>query len=87
LHNARHATFLHNEVPGIEIPPAVLRRFEKRGDDPLALGRQLAIELLEELSGVAQGTYLIPAFGRFEHTAEVIDALAFARPTRFQPPR
>ena len=82
LHNARHAAFLHNEVPGIEIPPSVLHRFEREGNDGSALGRRLAVDLLEEISELAQGTYLMPAFGRYEHTAEVIEALSAVRQRR-----
>ena len=32
LHSARHAEFLHNEVPGITIPDAVRRRLREAGD-------------------------------------------------------
>ena len=34
LHTARHAEFLHNEVPGIAIPAAVRERLRTRGRTP-----------------------------------------------------
>jgi homocysteine S-methyltransferase len=73
LHNARHASFLHNEVPGIKIPGSVRQRIAHAGPDAPAEGVRLAGELLEELAGQVQGIYLMPAFQRFDLAAEVVD--------------
>ena len=32
LYSVRHAHFLHNEVPGIHIPDAVLKRIQQAGE-------------------------------------------------------
>jgi homocysteine S-methyltransferase len=75
LHSARHAEFLHNEVPGIAIADAVRGRMRDAGDKGLSAGIALAQELL---AGVRQrwgGAYLMPSFGRFEVVAEVLEAL------------
>jgi homocysteine S-methyltransferase len=74
LYNARHATFLHNEVPGIVIPEGILHRVENRGDEAAKEGIDIAIELLRELQPLVAGTYLMPPFGRYDMAAEVIEA-------------
>jgi len=74
LYGARHAHFLHNEIPGITIPEAILRRIETADGAP-AEGVRIARELLLDVRDLVQGAYLIPAFGHYELVAEVIDAL------------
>lgn len=74
LYSARHAHFLHNEIPGITIPDHILRRMENADDAP-AEGIKIAQELLLAMRGRIQGAYIIPAFGHYELAAEVIDAL------------
>lgn len=79
LHNARHANFFHNEVPGVFIPDSVRTRMQQAGDSAEAIteGMQIAQELLVELreSQVAQGVYLMPPFSRYHLAAEIIDAV------------
>ena len=79
LYGARHAAFLHNEVPGIFIPEAMRQRMDAAGADGPAEGVRLAQELLAELRGLVQGVYLMPPFGRYDMAAEVLDGLAVAR--------
>jgi homocysteine S-methyltransferase len=77
LYNARHAAFLHNEVPGIGIPEAIRRRMEAAGGSERGreVGRQIAQELVTELRSVVQGVYLMPPFGRYDLAAEIIEGL------------
>jgi homocysteine S-methyltransferase len=75
LFGARHAAFLHNEVPGIEIPEHIRQRIADAGDQAPAEGVRIAQELLSSLQGRAQGVYLMPAFGRYDLVASVIDVL------------
>ena len=74
LVNARHAEFLHNEVPGIAIPAEVRDRMRRAGEDAWAAGRAIAAETIAELrvEGVA-GVYLMPQFGRYDLAAEVVE--------------
>ena len=72
LHSSRHAEFLHNEVPGITIPDRVRAAMRAAGDRGAELGLELALELLAELRGEADGTYLMPSFGRYETAAELV---------------
>lgn len=75
LYSLRHAQFLHNEVPGISIPDALMKRLEDAGDEAPYEGVQIAQELLRSVRGLVAGAYIIPAFGRYELAAEVIDAV------------
>jgi len=81
LYNARHASFLHNEVPGIRIPDSILARIDTREDQAPKEGVRIAVELLESLLDVVQGAYLMPPFGRYELAAEIIDAISAKSPT------
>jgi homocysteine S-methyltransferase len=75
LYGARHAAFLHNEVPGISIPEALRERIAAAGEAGPQEGVRLAGELLDELRTVPQlrGAYLMPPFGRYDLAAEIID--------------
>ena len=73
LNNARHAAFLHNEVPGIHIPEEIRARLEAAGDDAPQEGVRIAIELIEEIKDWAAGVYLMPAFARYDLAAQVIE--------------
>ena len=75
LFNARHAAFLHNEVPGIFIPAGHRARMEAAGADGAAEGVRLAQTLLAELRGTVQGVYLMPPFGRYDLAAEILDSV------------
>jgi methionine synthase / methylenetetrahydrofolate reductase (NADH) len=75
LHSARHAEFLHNEVPGITIPEDVRRRLREAGDGALRVGIEMAQELVHAVRTRYAGAYLMPSFGRFEVVAEVLDAI------------
>jgi len=78
LVSSRHAGFLHNEVPGIEIPEPARDRMRRAGDDPEAAwdeGRSMAIELVASLRAAdVAGVYVMPQFGRYDRAAEVVEA-------------
>jgi len=75
LYGARHAAFLHNEVPGIVIPDAVQMRINAAGDTAPEVGIALAVDLLKDLRGMVQGAYLIPPFARYDMAAAIVDGL------------
>jgi len=75
LYGARHAAFLHNEVPGMSIPEAIRSRIERAGEKAPEEGVRIAVELLNALRGTVQGAYLMPPFGRYDLAAEVIEGL------------
>lgn len=75
LYGLRHASFLHHEVPGIIIPDSLIRRLEGAGDDATLEGVRIAIELIEQIRPYANGLYIMPAFGRYDLVAEIIEAV------------
>ncbi|MBA2759267.1 MAG: bifunctional homocysteine S-methyltransferase/methylenetetrahydrofolate reductase [Chloroflexia bacterium] len=75
LQSSRHAEFLHNEVPGITLTDKARDRMRQAGSSGRQEGVQMAQELLRELVPFADGTYLMPSFGRYEVAAEVISVL------------
>jgi homocysteine S-methyltransferase len=72
LHSARHAEFLHNEVPGITIPDAVRAAMHTAGDHGAEVGLAAAMELLDAMGPLVDGTYIMPSFGRYEQSAELV---------------
>ena len=73
LYNARHASFLHHEVPGINIPEEIRERIRKAGAHSAEVGIEIAVEHIEQIKTWGQGIYLMPPFNRFELAAEVIE--------------
>lgn len=74
LYNGRNAQFLHHEVPGMSIPEPLQRRMEET-TEPQQAGVAIAQELLLALRPFTQGVYLMPAFGRYDLIASVMDVL------------
>ncbi|MDH3942887.1 MAG: methylenetetrahydrofolate reductase, partial [Anaerolineae bacterium] len=75
LYGTRHAAFLHNEVPGIIIPEEIHARLKDAGDGAPQEGVKIASQLVENMRSWIQGIYLMPAFGRYDLSAEVIEAV------------
>jgi homocysteine S-methyltransferase len=75
LVSAKHANFLHHEVPGIFIPEEALKRIEAAGDDGSKVGVELVVELVEQIKGWASGLYIMPQFHRYDMVAEIIEAV------------
>ncbi len=75
LYSPRHAAFLHNEVPGIEIPAPIRARLERAGGDAPQEGVRIAVELAAQMRSWAQGVYLMPQFKRYDLAAEVVEAV------------
>jgi len=75
LASARHAAYLHHEVPGILVPDDIRRRMESAGEDGARTGMEIAIELICTLRPAIQGVYLMPAFSRYDIAAEIIETI------------
>jgi homocysteine S-methyltransferase len=75
LLSSRHADFLHNEVPGIEISAVARDRLRAAGEGAWREGLAMARELVAGLrsAGMA-GIYLVPQLGRYDLAAEVVEA-------------
>jgi len=73
LLNARHAAFLHHEVPGITIPHAVQKRLQNVRENDVHPGIEIATDTVEEIKPYVQGIYIMPAFNRYDCAAEIIE--------------
>jgi homocysteine S-methyltransferase len=78
LQSHRHASFLHNEVPGISLSDGALTRMRDAGANGRQEGVKMAQELLLELKELphVQGVYLMPSFGRYELACQVLEVLS-----------
>ncbi len=72
LQSARHAEFLHNEVPGITIPAASRAAMAAAGDRGAEVGLEMALTFLGAARELVAGTYVMPSFGRYEQAAELV---------------
>lgn len=72
LHSLRHALFLNNEVPGIDIPVKVIERIEKAGEKAHEAGIDIAAEISEAGRQYVAGLYYMPSFGRYETIGAVL---------------
>ncbi|GAB1470890.1 bifunctional homocysteine S-methyltransferase/methylenetetrahydrofolate reductase [Chloroflexota bacterium] len=75
LVSARHANFLHNEVPGIFISGEARARIESAGDGAAKVGVELAVELIQSIKSWAAGIYMMPQFHRYDQASEIIMAV------------
>ncbi len=75
LVSAKHANFLHHEVPGIFIPDEARKRIESAGGGAAHVGVELAVELIEKIKPWAAGIYIMPQFHRFDLVSEIIEAV------------
>ncbi|MFC4077571.1 bifunctional homocysteine S-methyltransferase/methylenetetrahydrofolate reductase [Salinithrix halophila] len=72
LTSHRNALFLHNELPGVKIPPPVMAQMEgKKGPEAREIGVSQAKELLDEAVKHFNGIYLITPFHYWRMTAEL----------------
>jgi homocysteine S-methyltransferase len=75
LFSARHAAFLHNEVPGISIPETYRDRISAAGARAPQEGVKITLELIAQMRDWIQGIYLMPQFGRYDLAAEIIEGV------------
>ena len=73
----KNAEFLHNEVPGMQIPEEIRERMRKTpgGEASRKEGVRIAREMLFAVRDRVQGAYLMPPLGRYELALEVLDGL------------
>ncbi|MEI6892989.1 MAG: bifunctional homocysteine S-methyltransferase/methylenetetrahydrofolate reductase [Pontiella sp.] len=75
LVSLRNAEFLANEVPGVEIPDAILERMShaKTKEDGRALGIEIAREICEAISDRVAGYQVSAPFGIVDLALRVLD--------------
>jgi homocysteine S-methyltransferase len=77
LASHKNAEFLHNEVPGMQIPEDVRARMQRAGSGPAARkeGVSIAREMLSAVRQRVAGAYIMPPLGRYELALEVMDGI------------
>ena len=84
LDSVRTAEFLHNEVPGVQVPQAVvgrMREAEVRGADAArAEGVEIAVEAASALLPQVQGIHVASPRGQVELALEVVERVRSRRP-------
>ncbi len=73
LLNYKHAEFMHNEVPGMNIPQRIRERLKEAKDRSAEMGITIAREILDEAKHMVDGVYIMPSFGRFEMVSELLE--------------
>jgi methionine synthase / methylenetetrahydrofolate reductase(NADPH) len=75
LASFRNAEFLHNEVPGMQVPEATRDRMRKAGSgaDARKEGVRIAREMLCSQRHRIAGAYVMPPLERYELALEVVD--------------
>jgi homocysteine S-methyltransferase len=75
LASFRNAEFLHNEVPGMQVPEAIRERMRKAGTGPSARKEGVAIarEMLASVRNRVAGAYVMPPLERYELALDVVD--------------
>ncbi len=72
LNSYKQALRLNNEVPGIVIPPAVLKSMENAGAGARDCGFEVARTMMAWARTELAGAYLIPPFKRYEEILEIL---------------
>jgi len=79
LASYKNAEFLHNEIPGMQIPSAVRERLRKASSKERQ--REIGIEVAQQtLKAVhqhprVQGAYIYPPFGIYRKVLDVVEVL------------
>ncbi len=80
LASLKNAEFLHNEVPGMQVPAGIRRRLAEAGDRDAQreVGIEVAQEALRELVGHPRvsGVYMYPPFGSYKAVLRLLEVLA-----------
>jgi homocysteine S-methyltransferase len=77
LASHKNAEFLHNEVPGMQVPAAIRERMRNAGSGEAGRveGIQIAREMLERVKDRVAGAYIMPPFGRYQLALDVIKGI------------
>ncbi len=79
LVSSKNAEFLHNEVPGMQVPEVIRNRLANAGsrDEQREAGIQVAREALAEVVNHPRvnGVYVYPPFGSYKAVLRIIDVI------------
>ncbi|HQP91194.1 MAG TPA: bifunctional homocysteine S-methyltransferase/methylenetetrahydrofolate reductase, partial [Candidatus Omnitrophota bacterium] len=76
LVSRKNAEFLHNEVPGMQIPLDIRKRMDvKEGKDARQEGVSIALELMNSCSSFVDGFYLISPMHLYEISGQILEKI------------
>jgi homocysteine S-methyltransferase len=75
LKNAKHANFMHYEIPDISIPESIRDRMTRAGERGQEEGVAIAKEFLKEAKAMVDGVYVMPPFNKFEMAFDLLQVL------------
>ncbi|MDO8526059.1 MAG: bifunctional homocysteine S-methyltransferase/methylenetetrahydrofolate reductase [Deltaproteobacteria bacterium] len=79
LASLKNAEFLHNEVPGMQVPETVMERLRKASSKEAQrdVGLSVAQESLKEAKSMqaVKGVYIFPPFGKYEAVLELLKVI------------
>jgi homocysteine S-methyltransferase len=86
LASHRNAEFIHNEIPGMQVPSAIRQRMQRVDKGPIARaeGVRIAQEALLAARDRVRGAYIMPALGRYEAAIEILEAIGYERPEAYR---
>ncbi len=79
LASARNADFLHNEVPGMQIPSHIRERMHSASekDAGASMGITVAKEMLDAVKDSVVGAYVMPPFSRYQTAIDVLSVVGY----------
>lgn len=88
LASHRNAEFLHNEVPGMQIPAEYRERMARAGSGPESrkVGVQISQEALQAVVDRVAGVYIMPPFNRAEAALEILECVPDVWPDKAPAP-
>ena len=79
LISLRNAEFLANEVPGVRVPDAIIRRMadaQERGKEAaIDEGRKIAFEMLDAVTGTVQGIHISTPAGKLDVAVDLLNTV------------
>ncbi len=75
LRSAKHAEFIHNEIPDMFVPPDIRERMRNAGTEGAKVGVEISQRFLLDTKEMVQGAYLMPPFNKFDMAIDVIQVL------------
>lgn len=76
LASYKNAVFMQNEVPGVQVPDAIMARMEKASagtkEDQIAVGIEIARDAVERLRGTVNGVQISAPLGKIEISLAVL---------------
>jgi homocysteine S-methyltransferase len=75
LRSAKHAEFIHHEIPDMFVPDSIRAAMQKSGTEGARVGVEIAQRFLLDTRKMVQGAYLMPPFNKFDMAIDVMKVL------------